>query len=73
MNDPLMQIHNFIDFDVIDNKITNDKLMSTLATPINKISLIENSNNINTNKPFNNNLLKNLTKTNTLDYLNNKR
>lgn len=65
-----VQKHNFIDFDVIDNKVTNDKLIE------NKVSgydLVSNNKNINTNKPFNNNLLKNLTRTNTLDYLNNKR
>lgn len=62
--------HNFIDFDVIDNKITNDKL---IENKVYAYDLVGNSKNINTNKPFNNNLLKNLTRTNTLDYLNNKR
>lgn len=65
-----MQSHNFIDFDIIDNKITNDKLIENKASAN---DLLGNSKNIKTNKPFNNNLLTNLTRTNTLDYLNNKR
>lgn len=69
-NNLSMQSHNFIDFDLIDNKISNDKL---IENKISAYDLVGNSKNINTNKPFNNNLLKNLTRSNTLDYLNNKR
>jgi hypothetical protein len=68
INNLSMQSHNFIDFDVIDNKITNDKLIENKASTY---GLVGDSKNIN--KPFNNNLLQNLTRTNTLDYLNNKR
>jgi hypothetical protein len=69
INNLSMQSHNFIDFDLIDNKITNDKL---IENKVSTYGLVGDSKNIN-NKPFNNNLLKNLTRTNTLDYLNNKR
>jgi hypothetical protein len=69
-----MQSHNFIDFDVIDNKITNDKLIENkVSAPTTTLLKAQAGNSKITNKLFNNNLLTNLTRTNTLDYLNNKR
>ena len=70
INNLLMQNNNFIDFDVIDNKITNDKL---IENNVSALPTVVDNKNIKTNKPFNNNLLLNLIKTNTSDYLNNKR
>jgi hypothetical protein len=76
ISDVSMQSHNFIDFDVIDNKIINDKLIENkISAPTTALLKAQTGNSkiTNTNKVFNNNLFKNLTRTNTLDYLNNKR
>lgn len=68
-----LRSNNFIDFDVIDNKIINDKLIENklVAAPQSNFTALRNSTNLS--KSFNNNLLTNLIRSNTLDYLSDKR